>query len=79
MCSTTWDAFSEYPNIEVEVDEADRELADLMSGYWAFFAREGKPPQTWQPYTPEQRYLMVFQDGEGRLTKQPTPDEFDPF
>ena len=73
------DTFSEYPNIEVEVDEADRELADLMSGYWAFFAREGKPPQTWQPYTPEQRYLMVFQDGEGRLTKQPTPDEFDLF
>jgi para-nitrobenzyl esterase len=54
-----------------------RELARVVSGIWAGFARTGRPADpalpVWPAYTPDERTTMIL-DTECRLTADPDRD-----
>ncbi len=67
-----------YDNLETldrPWEEADREIARIMSGYWANFASSGDPnggglPE-WRPYKPDQEFVQVI-DTEIQSVTLPT-------
>jgi para-nitrobenzyl esterase len=67
-------------SLEIEAEEADFQLAEVMSSYWTNFARTGDPNgeglAEWPVYQPQEDNALVL-DAEIRVEKLPDKDRLD--